>query len=60
MTRRNLIRYLLMALAMEKTVQHFFVTVAFYNDWGGLRSQVAVDYRFLMYSGLVYMQARKG
>jgi len=53
MMKGNLVRYLLMALAIEKVVQHFFVAVAFYSNFGDLRSQVAVDYRSLMYSGLV-------
>ncbi len=46
-------RYLLLALLAEKVTQHIFVTLAFYFDWGGIRSTVAVSPAFLMYAGAV-------
>ncbi|OGD44540.1 hypothetical protein A3K69_03110 [Candidatus Bathyarchaeota archaeon RBG_16_57_9] len=52
MDPRNL-RRLLLFLTAEKVVQHLFVTYAFYIDLGGLRSQVAPDYRILMGAGFV-------
>ena len=47
------IRWVLVALAAEKIVQHAFVTWAFMADVSDLRSQMAVDYRWLMVTGLV-------
>jgi hypothetical protein len=53
MQKRILISYLLIVLAVEKIVQHTFVSLAFLYDIGGVRSTVAVDYRALMISGAV-------
>jgi hypothetical protein len=53
MQKRILISYLLIALVVEKIVQHTFVSLAFLYDIGGVRSTVAVDYRALMISGAV-------
>jgi len=51
--KRILISYLIIALVLEKIVQHVFVSLAFLYDTGGVRSTVAVDYRALMISGAV-------
>jgi hypothetical protein len=53
MQKRILISYLVIALTLEKIVQHVFVSLAFLYDIGGVRSTVAVDYRALMISGAV-------
>ncbi len=46
-------RYILLALLAEKVIQHVFVTLAFYFDWGGIRSTVAVSPTSLMLGGAV-------
>ena len=56
--------WLLAALAAEKIVQHAAVTGAFVTDRFGLRSSVAVDYRWLAFTGagigLLYALALAG
>lgn len=42
---------MLLALAVEKTVQHVFITWAFAADRFDLREQVAPPYEVLMWSG---------
>lgn len=44
-------RWALMALTAEKLLQHSLVTMAFVFDAGALRSEVAVDYRWLAVVG---------
>jgi hypothetical protein len=46
-------RNLLLLLSGEKIFQHIVVTVAFAFDLWEIRSTVAVDYRILMYLGLL-------
>lgn len=50
---RNGIWYALVFLGIEKTIQHLFVTYAFWKDIGDIRSQVAVSPNILMISGFV-------
>jgi hypothetical protein len=45
------LRYLLMALALEKIVQHSFVTAAFHFNWGDIRNTVTVNPDLLMVLG---------
>lgn len=45
-------RYLLMALAAEKIIQHIFVTLAFYFNWGNIDATVAVNPDILMVLGV--------
>jgi hypothetical protein len=45
--------FLVLFLLAEKTIQHIVVTLAFANNWGDIRSQVAVNPDALMYSGAV-------
>ena len=40
-------------LLAEKIVQHIVVTLAFANNWGDIRSQVAVNPNLLLFSGAV-------
>ena len=47
------IRYILIALVFEKIIQHIVVTIAFYFNWGDIRSTVAVDPSILMILGAV-------
>jgi hypothetical protein len=47
------IRYLLMALIVEKIVQHCFVTLAFFFDWGNISATVAVSPKILMILGAI-------
>jgi hypothetical protein len=47
------IRYVLLILIVEKTIQHLFVTVALYLDWGDIRSTVVLSPDPLMVLGLV-------
>lgn len=47
------IRYLLIALAFEKIIQHIFVTMAFYFNWGNIDATVAVSPDMLMILGAV-------
>jgi hypothetical protein len=41
----------LLALVSEKIVQHVFVTLAFFFDWGAIRSTVAVNPDLLLVLG---------
>ena len=50
-SRATWLRYLLIALVVEKIIQHVFVTLAFYFDWGGIGVTVAVNPRVLMFLG---------
>ncbi|MGE5601657.1 MAG: hypothetical protein ACM30E_01320 [Nitrososphaerales archaeon] len=50
-TRRTWIRWALVALLVEKIVQHVVVSLAFYFDWRGIRSTVAVNPSALMVLG---------
>lgn len=43
----------LIALVIEKVVQHFIVTLAFYFDWGEIGSTVVVSPRILMILGTI-------
>lgn len=45
------VRYALLFLTLEKTIQHAVVTLAFAFDWGGIRSTVAVRADVLMILG---------
>jgi hypothetical protein len=47
------IRYLIIALTIEKIIQHCFVTLAFYFDWGGIGATVAVSPKILMVLGAI-------
>ncbi len=48
---RAWVRYALLLLTLEKTIQHAVVTLAFAFDWGGIRSTVAVSADLLMVLG---------
>jgi len=50
---RNWIWVGLVALNIEKILQHALVTIAFYLDFGGIRSKVAVPPDLLMISGAI-------
>jgi hypothetical protein len=50
---KSRLRYVLIILLVEKIVQHIFVTVCFAYNFFGIRSTVAVDYNYLLYSGAV-------
>ena len=54
-TKRKIdwVRYLLIALTIEKIIQHSFVTLAFYFNWGDIRSSVAVAPDILMTLGAI-------
>lgn len=45
------IRYLLIALTVEKIIQHVFVTLALYFNWGNIDATVAVNPDVLMILG---------
>lgn len=47
----NWIKYVLIVLLLEKAVQHIFVSLAFYFDWGGIRSTVTVNPNVLLVLG---------
>jgi hypothetical protein len=47
------IKFVLMALLFEKSIQHIFVTVAFYFNWENIGATVAVSPRILMILGAV-------
>lgn len=49
--KSNWVYYLLILLAVEKTIQHVFVTIAFYFNWGGIASTVSVSPNLLMIAG---------
>jgi hypothetical protein len=43
--------YALLLLIVEKIIQHIFVTLAFYFNWGNIASTVAVSPTLLMVAG---------
>jgi hypothetical protein len=45
------IRIALIILVIEKIIQHVAVTLAFYANWGDIRTTVAVNPDFLMIAG---------
>ena len=45
------VKYLLIVLIAEKIIQHTIVTIAFYFNWAGIRSTVAVNPSILMFLG---------
>ena len=47
------IRYLLIALIFEKSIQHIFVTIAFYFNWEDIGSTVVVSPKILMILGAI-------
>jgi hypothetical protein len=47
------VRYLLIALILEKIVQHIVVTLAFYFNWADITSTVVVNPSLLMILGAV-------
>ena len=51
--KSNWIYYALLLLAIEKTVQHLFVTLAFFFNWGDIASTVVVSPAVLMVSGAI-------
>lgn len=52
-SRRSITWYALILLSCEKIIQHTAVTLAFYNDWNGIRSRVAVNPNVLMVVGAI-------
>jgi hypothetical protein len=48
---RNWIWYVLVILNIEKIIQHIFVTYAFWQDIGEIRSQIAIPPDALMIAG---------
>jgi membrane-bound ClpP family serine protease len=46
-------RYLLIALVFEKSIQHIFVTIAFYFNWEDIGSTVVVSPKILMILGVI-------
>jgi hypothetical protein len=48
---RNWVWYALVILNIEKIIQHVYVTYAFWQDIGGIRSQVVVPPDALMIAG---------
>jgi hypothetical protein len=51
--KSNWVYYGLVLLAVEKIVQHIFVTLAFYFNWNDIASTVVVSPRFLMVAGAI-------
>ena len=49
--RSNWVYICLLLLTIEKIVQHFIVTLAFYCNWGDIASTVVVSPTLLMISG---------
>lgn len=49
--KRNWLWYALLILTIEKTIQHIFVTLAFWTDLDGIRSKVVVSPYLLMIAG---------
>jgi hypothetical protein len=47
------VRYLLIVLIIEKSIQHIFVTIAFYFNWEDIGSTVAVNPGILMVLGAI-------
>ena len=52
-TAKPIFRYLLLILLIEKVVQHVVVTISFYYNISDIRSDVVVDYNYLMFSGAI-------
>ena len=50
---RKGIWYALLLLSLEKTIQHIFVTYAFWQDIDNIRSQVVVSPELLIVSGAI-------
>jgi hypothetical protein len=48
-----MMRYLLLALVVEKILQHIVVTVAFAYDWRAIGSTVVVNPEILMVAGAI-------
>jgi len=51
--KSNWVYYGLVLLAVEKTVQHIFVTFALYYNWGDITSTVAASPSLLMVTGAI-------
>ena len=51
--KEDKIKFILLFLCLEKIIQHLFVTYAFFKDISGIRSDMAFDYRYFMYMGLI-------
>ena len=51
--KTNWVRYLLIALIIEKSIQHIFVTIAFYFNWEDIGSTVVVSPKILMILGAI-------
>jgi hypothetical protein len=51
--KTNWVRYLLIALIFEKTIQHIFVTIVFYFNWEDIGSTVVVNPKILMILGAI-------
>ncbi len=49
--KRTWLKYALLALIGEKIIQHVFVTLAFYFNWGDIDSTVVVEPDILMVLG---------
>ena len=47
------VRYMLIALIFEKSIQHIFITIAFYFNWEDIGSTVEVSPRILMILGAI-------
>lgn len=55
MKRRTLLDKTVLVLLAEKTLQHLFVSLAFYFNWQEIVSTVVVDPAVLLYLGLAAM-----
>lgn len=51
-SQRGWLRTALLALLVEKVIQHVAVTVAFASNWDGIRASVALPYQVFMVAGL--------
>lgn len=51
--KTNWVKHIVTALVFEKSIQHIFVTAAFYFNWKNIGSTVAVDPEILMILGAV-------
>jgi hypothetical protein len=47
------VKYILIILVFEKIIQHIFITLAFYFNWGQISSTVVVNPSILMILGVV-------
>lgn len=52
-TRTVWVKYMLIALTVEKTIQHAVVTAAFWFNWAEIRSTVVVNPDILMFLGAI-------